>query len=74
MALEISGLPRKFKIAQHGSDGLILDDPNENMDPEAVRDLFALTYPDLTSGSVKGPEIKNGYILYTLTNSVGVKG
>ncbi|MHB8149803.1 MAG: PRTRC system protein C [Desulfobulbia bacterium] len=73
MALEISGLPRKFKIDQRG-DGIVLDDPNESMAPEQVRDLLALTYPDITSGAVRGPEIKEGYVLYTITNSVGVKG
>lgn len=73
MALEISGLPRKFKIDQRG-DGIVLDDPNESMPPEQVRDLLALTYPDITSGAVRGPEIKEGYVLYTITNSVGVKG
>lgn len=70
MALEVSGLPRKFRINQ----GTILDDPNEGMTPEQVRDLLALTYPDITSGAIKGPEIKSGYILYTMTTSVGVKG
>lgn len=73
MALEVSGLPRKFKIDK-GANPVILDDPNEGMAPEQVRDLLALTYPDITSGSIRGPEIKSGYILYTLTTSVGVKG
>lgn len=74
MALEVSGLPRKFKIDKGSNNPVILDDPNENMTPEQVRDLLALNYPDITSGSIRGPEIKSGYTLYTLTTSVGVKG
>ncbi|OGR05259.1 MAG: PRTRC system protein C [Deltaproteobacteria bacterium RIFOXYD12_FULL_50_9] len=73
MALQVSGLPRKFEIKVGGTITTV-DDPNPSLTPENVRDLLAVTYPEITSGSVQGPEMKKDCVLYKITSVVGVKG
>lgn len=73
MALKVSGMPRRFEIVVGGKT-TIVDDPNPSLAPESVRDMLAVSYPEITSASVQGPEMKKDYILYKLTSVVGVKG
>jgi len=69
MALQVTTLPRKFKFGE-----LELPDPNTDMTPDEVRTFYANTYPELTTGGVQGPEMKDDHVLYTLSGKVGVKG
>lgn len=73
MALEIKGLPRRFEIKVGGTTTTV-DDPNPSLSPESVRDMLAVTYPEITSGSVQGPEMKPDCVLYKIASVVGVKG
>lgn len=73
MALKVSGLPRRFEIKVGGTT-TVVDDPNPSLSPESVRDMLAVTYPEITSGSVQGPEMKKDCVLYKIASVVGVKG
>ena len=76
MALQIAGLPRKFKI-ETGNQEIEVDDPNITFSPEQVRDLLAAgDYPSLTAASVTGPVVdhKREVVLYTISAKVGDKG
>ena len=39
-----------------------------------VKKALAVTYNDLTTASVEGPEVKDGYELYTFKKAIGTKG
>ena len=69
MALQVTNLKRKFMF-----EGNELSDPNPDMAPEDVLSFYANTYPEMTSGSVQGPEMKDDHVLYTLSGKVGTKG
>ena len=62
-------VPRSFKVGNR-----VLPDPNPNLTPEAVKDLYAAQYPELASAAVEGPELRNGQQVYTLARQVGTKG
>ena len=55
MALEIKGLQRVFKIRK-GSSEIELADPDNSLSPNEVMDFYSMTYPELTTASVHGPE------------------
>lgn len=66
-------LPRVFIFEQKGSK-LELTDPSTTMQPEAVLNLYAQTYPELTTAKIEGPEIKNDRVEYTFQAMLGTKG
>lgn len=63
-------LPRVFL---HGTARLV--DPDPALTPDAVKTMYAAAgYPDLTNAALAGPEIKDGYRVYTFKRAVGTKG
>lgn len=54
--------------------GLNLPDPDERLDVESVRTLYAATYPEITTAALTGPETENGKLVYTFTKAIGTKG
>lgn len=51
-----------------------LNDPDPNMSPEDVRDLYAATYPELATAVIDGPEEgKDGEQEYSFRRAVGQK-
>jgi PRTRC genetic system protein C len=54
--------------------GLTLPDPDERLDIEGVRSLYAATYPEITNAAVTGPEAIDGKLIYTFTKAIGTKG
>lgn len=66
-------LPRVFLFDQKGSI-LELSDPSTTMQPEAVLNLYAQTYPELTTAKIEDPEIKNDRVEYTFQAMLGTKG
>lgn len=66
-------LPRVFLYDQQGSK-LELSDPSATMQPEAVLNLYAQTYPELTTAKIEGPEIRNDRVEYTFQAMLGTKG
>ncbi|HLD53503.1 MAG TPA: PRTRC system protein C [Sediminibacterium sp.] len=66
-------LPRVFLYDQQGSK-LVLSDPSITMQPEAVLNMYAQTYPELTTAKIEGPEIKNDRVEYIFQAMLGTKG
>ncbi len=54
--------------------GLNLPDPDERLDIEGVRSLYAATYPEITTAALTGPEAVDGKLVYTFTKAIGTKG
>ena len=73
MALEIKGLKRVFKLKK-GNNTLKLDDPNPDMRPVEVMDFYSMTYPELTTATVHGPEWENDRTVYRFKTTIGTKG
>lgn len=73
MALEITGLERKFKLNSRGKD-VVLSDLNPDASPEDIMRLYCDTYPELASATVNGPDITNDGVYYSFTTKAGLKG
>lgn len=73
MALEINQLTRVFYLSK-GNTELELGDPDESMSLNEVMDFYSMTYPELTTATVHGPEIKNDRAVYQFKTTIGVKG
>ena len=56
------------------SGGLVLPDPDPSLEVEAVRSVYASTYPEITTAAVSGPELVDGKQVYTFSTSIGTKG
>lgn len=67
--MKVQQLIRSFSYS-----GISLPDPGSHLSVEQVKDVYAATYPELTSASVEGPETVDGKLLYTFKRSVGTKG
>lgn len=73
MALQIQGLKRIFKV-KIGNKDLELSDPNMEMTPDEVMSFYDNTYPELTTATVHGPDIKDDKAVYTFKTTIGTKG
>lgn len=51
-----------------------LGDPNPNLAPAQVKEIFASARPELASAVIEGPELVNGRQLYRFVKQVGTKG
>jgi len=67
--MDIKELTRSFSY-----NGVSLADPGTHITPEQVRDIYTATYPELSTASVEGPEVKKGTLSYTFRRAVGTKG
>lgn len=73
MALEIKGLQRIFKMKKNSIE-MELADPDSNMSPSEVMDFYSMTYPELTTATVHGPEWEEDKAVYRFKTTIGVKG
>jgi len=64
---ELNQLPRKFVY-----NNMTLDDVSGS--PEEALAFYADFYTDLSNGVVEGPEIKDGFMVYTFRKAVDTKG
>jgi PRTRC genetic system protein C len=55
-------------------NGMELPDPDPKMKPDQVREIFAVTYPDLATAKIEGPTKKGDNEVYKFTRAVGAKG
>ena len=63
------------KMTRHFEYGEIeLPDPNPELTPAQVRELYSATYPELNNASIDGPNIKGARQVYTMEVSYGEKG
>lgn len=73
MALEKKGLKRVFKMKKDNSV-LKLNDPDPDMSLNEVMDFYSMTYPELTTATVHGPELDDDMAVYEFKTTIGVKG
>ena len=73
MALEIKGLQRVFKFKKDSME-LVLDDPNSELSVNEVMDFYSMTYHELTTATVYGPEWEDDKAVYRFKTTIGVKG
>lgn len=73
MALEMKGLQRVFKMKKDNSV-LKLNDPDPDMSLNEVMDFYSMTYPELTTATVHGPELDEDMAVYEFKTTIGVKG
>ena len=73
MALEIKGLQRVFKIRK-GSSEIELADPDNSLSPNEVMDFYSMTYPELTTATLHGPELEEDRAIYRFKTTIGTKG
>lgn len=66
-ASSLTQLPRKFVY-----NNMTLDDVSGA--PEEALAFYADFYTDLSNGVVEGPEIKDGFMVYTFRKAVDTKG
>ena len=73
MALEIKGLQRVFKIRKGWSE-IELADPDNSLSPNEVMDFYSMTYPELTTATLHGPELEEDRAVYRFKTTIGTKG
>lgn len=62
-------MARKFTY-----NGMELTDPDPKMKPDQVREILAISYPDLATAKVEGPTKSGDDEVYKFTRAVGAKG
>ncbi len=55
-------------------DNMVLDDPDQKMTPEEVKEFYAEIYPELTQAGIEGPEQDGETLEYEFDKAVGTKG
>ncbi|GEM67588.1 hypothetical protein SMI01S_11940 [Sphingobacterium mizutaii NBRC 14946 = DSM 11724] len=74
MALQITGVKREFKLKRNGKDITIVD-PNQNFSLEEVMSFLSNQYPELTTSTMIGPNLKDdGTAVYEFKTTIGTKG
>ena len=73
MALSVTSLERVFMF-KNGNVEITLQDPNPAMQPSEAMNFYSHTYPELTTATVHGPEIKDDRIVYRFVTTIGTKG
>ena len=71
--MTVTSLERVFMF-KNGSAEITLQDPNPDMSPNEAMEFYSNTYPELTTATVHGPEIKNDRIVYSFKTTIGTKG
>jgi len=75
MALQVQGVTRQFKLEKKGSKDTEIKDPNPDFTPEEVLSFLSNQYPELTTSTIKGPEInEEGTAVYKFVTTIGTKG
>jgi PRTRC genetic system protein C len=69
MPVETRVLARSFSY-----NGLKLGDPDPDLTPEQVRDLYSATYPEITTAVIEGPDATGTTLHYKFTRAIGTKG
>jgi PRTRC genetic system protein C len=69
MAIKVERMTRDFVF-----NNIHLPDPNPELPIEKVREIHAMTYPEISTAAVEGPEILGNRLRYTFSRAVGTKG
>jgi len=74
MAIQVIGATRSFRMKKNGSY-INIEDPNPEFSPDEVMSFMSSKYPELTTSTISGPEMKeNGDAVYEFKTTVGTKG
>ncbi|MFV0587582.1 PRTRC system protein C [Bacteroides reticulotermitis] len=73
MALVVNGIERSFTFKK-GNETIKLSDPNPAESPEAVMSYYSNLYPELTTATVHGPQIREDKAVYEFKTTIGTKG
>ena len=69
MAIKVEKLTREFVF-----NNIHLPDPNPELPIEKVREIHAMTYPEVSTAAVEGPEILGNRLRYTFSRAVEIRG
>lgn len=69
----VTEIKRKFQIKINGTL-ITLEDPNDEMTPEEVKDSYSNHYPQLLNAKIEEKGIVDGYSVYEFVTISGVKG
>ncbi|HTW81899.1 MAG TPA: PRTRC system protein C [Terracidiphilus sp.] len=67
--MHIEPLEREFTL-----NGLRLPDPSPKLSVEQVRETYAVTYPEIATASLEGPETVGNKLVYRFSRAIGSKG
>jgi PRTRC genetic system protein C len=67
--LKTSSLPREFVF-----NGSRIPDPDPQMSIDQVRDLLTLSYPEIATATMTGPEDTGTSLRYSFSRAIGSKG
>ncbi len=67
--MQVISLKRKFFF-----DDETLEDPNPDFTVDEVMGFYSVKYPELTTATVHGPEVKGDEAHYSFKTVVGTKG
>lgn len=70
----VSQIERVFVLEGFKSAPQKLADPNPDYEPTEVMKYYSGLYPELITAHVKGPDISEKALTYTISRSVGTKG
>ncbi len=73
MALNVKGIARTFTFKRN-NETITLQDPDPAQTPDAVMGYYANLYPELTTATVHGPELKEDKAVYEFRTTIGTKG
>lgn len=73
MPLVINGMQRSFTFKK-GNETITLSDINASDSPEAVMSYYSNIYPELTTATIHGPEIRDDKAVYDFKTTIGTKG
>src|ERR1017187_4965036 len=69
MAIKVERMTRDFVF-----NNIHLPDPNPELPNEKVREIHAMTYPEISTAAVEGPEILGNRLRYTFSRAVEIRG
>jgi len=67
--MEVRKVTRSFEY-----NGIVLEDPDPTMNPEAVKVFYANVYPELAQAVVEEPQRRGDTLVYLMNRAVGTKG
>jgi PRTRC genetic system protein C len=67
--MRVTKMVREFSFC-----GAKLPDPNEQLDVEQVRSLYATQFPEIATATVTGPEAVGDKLVYRFERAIGSKG
>ncbi len=67
--MHVEAMEREFTL-----NGLRLPDPGSKLSVEQVREMYAMTYPEILTASLEGPEAVGNKLVYRFSRAIGSKG